>query len=164
MIGAPLAASFFKVAVKEYEKLSFTEADAATATLLIYGVCIGVVLAALYTFYYQQVPGGVVRALLRAEAFSEETAKTVEELGLSSLALRELTRGKALRRVVSRVEGENTHYYIPEQDKYRVEIRFDKKGNGVTGLILTAVLSFVLAIVLVKLFPVILNMIDGFMK
>ena len=159
-----LASSLFGVAVKEYEKLNFTEADAATATLVIYGVCLGVILAALYTFYYQKVPGSVVRALLRAEAFSAETARTAAELGLAPLALRELTRGKTLRRVVHRAEGEDTRYYIPEQDKYRAEIRFDKKGNGLVGLILTAALSLVLAVVLVKLFPVILNMIDGFMK
>ena len=163
MMPASLAASFFRVTVKEYEKLTFTESDASTATLLIYGVCIGVILAALYTFYYQYVPGSAVRALLRANAFSEETSKSADELGLSTLALRELTRGKAVRRIVCCTEDGNKRYYIPESIRCRAEVRFDKKGNGLAGLILTAIFSLVLAIVLIKIFPVILNMIDGFM-
>ncbi len=166
----PLAlADFFSVAVGEYEHLNFTAASASTATLFIWAACLGIVLASLYHFYQCSVPGGVVRALLRAEALSPERAKTAEELGLASkaFALFELTSGITLRHVVHRVtpaEGDTESeekYYIPEEEKYRAELRFSKEGNGVKGLVLTTVFCVVLAIVLVKVLPFFLGIADS---
>ena len=54
--------------------------------------------------------------------------------------------------------------YIPEELKYRAELRFDKKGNGVAGLVLTAVLTVALAILLIKLMPDILQLVDNFIS
>ena len=150
-------ADFFSVATGEYEHLNFTASSAKTATLFIWAACLGVILASLYHYYQCTVPGGVVRALLRAEAFSLESAKTVADLGLANkaFALYELTSGITLRHVVHRVEGEDgeERYYIPEKERYRAELRFSKEGNGVKGLVLTAIFCVVLAIALVKVLP-----------
>ncbi len=161
-------ASFFRVTAEDYEKLHFSESDALTATLFIWGICIGIVLAALYTLYQQKALGGAVRAILRAEAFSEECAKTVEELGLPprSLARRALTRAGALRSVVCTVQGEDgdTRYYIPEERKYAADLRFDKRENNVAGVVLTVVLAVGLALLLIRFFPMILGMINGLLS
>lgn len=170
--------SFFSVHVGELENLNFTAASAKTATMFIWAACIGMLLASLYNFYQRAVPGSVVRALLRAEALSAESAKTAEELGLADkpFALFELTSGVTLRRVVYRTdlaEGiapgkqpctAETRFYLPEESKYRAEIRFSKEGNGVVALILTALLCVGVGIALVKLLPVVLGIIDTVLK
>ena len=160
------SSSFFSVAQREYEKLNFTAESAKTATVLIYMVALGIILASLCAFYQQRVPGRVVRALLRANAHTEESAKTAEELGVRrrSLAMLELRRGTVLRQTVRVTEEETPRYYIPEDLKYRAEIRFDKKGNELPGLIITIILSLAVALLLVKALPLVLGMIDNLLK
>ncbi len=159
-------ASFFSVKAGEYEKLSFSAADASTATVLIWGICIAIILASLYAFYVQKVPGRVARTLLRLEAKDEDSAKTAKELGIAprSLAMQELTRGTALRHIVREVEGDEPRYFIPEDLRYRAQVRYDKKGNELCGLLLATLLSIGLALLLVNLLPLVLRLIDGAMK
>ena len=123
-------------------------------------------LAAIITFYQRSIPGGFVRALLRAEALSPEKAKTLAELGYekSRLIGLELRHGTVMKKTVQRVgEGSDTavRYYIPEELKYRAETRYQSKGNGPLQLILTIALSFGLAILLIRLIPAVLGMIDA---
>ncbi len=159
-------ASFFSVRVGEYENISFSAANASTATVLIWGICLAIILASLYAFYVQKVPGRVARTLLHLEAKDAESAKTAKELGVAprSLAMRELTRGTALRRIVQETEGDEPRYFISEDLRYRAEVRYDKKGNELRGLLLAVLLSIGLALLLVNLLPVVLGLIDGAMK
>ena len=170
---APLA-GFFSIPAKAYEHFTLTYATAKTLTMLIIAICVGVVLAALYNFYIRRVPGGVVRLLLSRGALSPESALSAEELGLleKPFSLWELLRGISLRHIVcavqeSETDGEEaeinaqTRFYIPEDKKYRAEIRFEQKGNGAMGLAITCGLSVVLCIALIKLIPVVLALIDG---
>jgi hypothetical protein len=177
MIAPHHPTSLFGVQAGEYENFTLTASTADTLTLFVVAVCIGIVIAALYNFYLRTVPGGIVRALLRAEALSPESAKTAAELGLEGKALHllELTRGSALRRVVRFVgdtadaEGNRppqtpeTRYYIPEEAKYRAELRFEKKGNGIVALLFTAALSVVLGALIIALLPWFLGVIDKLM-
>ena len=55
-------------------------------------------------------------------------------------------------------------YYIPEELKYRAEIRYESKGNGLFGLIFTVVVTAGLGILLIKLLPVILILFDNVMN
>ena len=167
----PLA-GLFSIPAKEYENFTLTYSTARTLTAVILAICAGVILAALYNFYMRRVPGGVVRLLLSRKALSPETALNAEELGLldKPFALWELLRGVSLRRIVSVVNDEDTdepdahtRYYIPEDLKYRAEVRFEQKGNGAVGLAVTCALTVVLAVVLLKLIPVVLAMVDNFM-
>ena len=158
--------SFFNVTPGKYGKISLSAADASMATGLIWGVCLVIILASLYAFYVQKVPGRVVRALLRAEAKDEESAKTVSELGIAprSLAMLELKNSKALRRIVQQTSEDEPRYFIPDALRYRAQVRYDKEGNELRGLILATILSFVLAILLVNLLPTLLGLIGGTMK
>ena len=54
-----------------------------------------------------------------------------------------------------------TRFYIPEERKYRAQVRFEKEGNGVGGLVLTCGLTIVLGVVLIKLIPVALSVVDS---
>lgn len=170
----PLA-GFFSIPAKQYEHFTLTYDTARTLTAIIIAICAGVILAALYNFYIRRVPGGVVRLLLSRGALSPETALCAEELGLLDhpFALWELLRGVSLRHIVSAVteaaDGEEqswsaqTRFYIPEDKKYRAEARFEQKGNGALGLAITCALAVVLGIILIKLVPVLLAMVDNFL-
>ncbi|MBE6603241.1 MAG: hypothetical protein E7636_02760 [Ruminococcaceae bacterium] len=157
--------SLFTLEAKEYENITFDQSDATMVTLLILGICVGIVLSSLYTLYQRSVPGSLVRALLRAAALSPDSAKTLAELDLSKKGLLgfELRHNLVLQKTVQKAEGEgsDTRYYIPEALKYRAEGRFDKKGNGPLQFILTVFLSIGLAILLIKLIPFVLAMIDA---
>ncbi len=56
-----------------------------------------------------------------------------------------------------------TRFYIPEDRKYRAELRFSREGNGTGGLALTCALTLVLGFLLIKLIPVVLTMVDKFL-
>ena len=165
-MSTPLSlASLFTLEAKEYENITFDQSDAATVTLLVIGICVGIVLSSLYTFYQRSVPGSLVRALLRAAALSPDSAKTLAELDLSKKGFLgfELRHNIVLQKTVQKVEaeGSDTRYYIPEALKYRAEGRFDKKGNGPLQFMLTVFLSIGLAILLLKLIPFVLSMVDA---
>jgi hypothetical protein len=133
--------------------------------------------------YQKLVPGNIIRAILKAEAHTPEAAKTLTELGLDKNPLYrfELRRNAVLKKTVlctseqETGEGEDEsekaesaakeeRFYILEEDKYRAEVRFDKKGNGVVGLVVTAILTVALAILLIKLTPAVLGMVDNLLK
>ena len=168
---ATLPLSIFDVKVGNYEHFTI---DADTANLLgtlVIAICVGAILAALYNFYIRNIPGSIVRALLRAQALSPESAVDIETLALPCRALVrfELRRGSALSRMVqqapsSEQDGECApqppRYYIPEEAKYRAELRFSSEGNGLVALILTSALSVGLAALVIALLPWFLGVID----
>lgn len=158
-------ASLFEITVKEYQNIKFDQSDAATVRLVIFGLCIGAVLASLLTLYQRNVPGGFVRALLAAGALSPEGAKALSELGYEKNALVkfELKHNTVLQKTVLTLTAADgtARYYIPEEQKYRAETRFESKGNGPLQFALTVVLAIGLAILLLKLIPPVLSMIDA---
>ncbi|MBQ8357604.1 MAG: hypothetical protein IJX39_07330 [Clostridia bacterium] len=179
MTVQPLSlASFFSIEAREYAHFTFDADARAMVRNIIIGFCIGILIAALYAFYQKSVPGAIVRSLLGAEALSPESAKTLAELGLerNPFIRFELKHNGMLRKVVFRApsgaeEEQNAdtdapdpqadRFYIPEELKYRAELRFEKKGNGVPGLVLTAVLTLALSVLLIRLLPAFLGMIDN---
>ena len=174
MVNTSLSlASFFTIEAKEYTNFSLDTSSLATLRNAILALAIGIILASLYAFYQKNVSGAFVRALLRAEAFSEETAKTVEELGFAKnpFVLFEIKHNTMLKRVIARKtaeengeEGAPAAYYVPEELKYRAELRYQTKGNGPMALIITSALAFVMAVLLIRLLPALLTVFDNLLK
>ena len=99
---------------------------------------------------------------LAADALDAARAKSERELALSRLARLELAHNTVLQRLISSVEGaegEPTRYFIPEEQKYRAEGRFEQKGNGILSLVLTAALAFGLALLLFLIIPLALSIV-----
>ena len=169
-------ASFFTIEARDYANFTFDASARATLRNVILAFCIGILLACLYTLYQKLVPGGIVRAILKAQAHTPEAAKTLAELGLDKNPLYrfELQHNAMLGKMISRAQtpsdnesetaDQEERFYVSEENKYRAEIRFDKKGNGVVGLAVTAALTVVLAILLIKLTPAVLGMVDNLLK
>ncbi len=59
-----------------------------------------------------------------------------------------------------RVDFTTARFYIPEELKYRAEARYDSRGSRLPQLILSLVVGIALAVLLVRLAPVLLNFAD----
>lgn len=75
-----------------------------------------VLLCAAYLIYRRATVGKAIALLTQKECFSEESAKTVEELGLKNAA------GLSVdARLVKKTADETPRYYIPEELKKKAE-------------------------------------------
>ena len=153
----------FSIDPKAYKDITLDNGDALLLTLLVYGICGGIVLAAIYTLYQKSVPGALVRALIGAGALSPETALPLSalDLRLKKLLRFEIAHNLVLQKTLLQAEGEGEEprYYIPPEQKYRAEGRFEQKGNGLISLLLTVALAFGLAMLLFLIIPAILSIV-----
>ncbi len=182
---------YFTVDARTYNNFSISNQTAQTIRNMIVAILIGVLLASLYVAYMRTVPGGFVRKLLTLEADSPEKAKTLRELGYfrSPMIRRELTRGTSLRMVVryhdpkmdqdaegpreidkkhtrthktaDKLDFLSARFYIPEELRYRADVRFDKAGSGWRLAIVTAIVAVVAAALICLFLPDILTLVDG---
>lgn len=176
LVKSTVLASIFSIEPKSYTHFTFDASTANTVRTVILAFALGILLAALAAFYTKNVPGAIVRSILRAEALSPETAKTLEDLALDKnfFYRYELRHNVTLKKLILSVEtAEHTEsgeeyteirYYIPEEKKYHAETRFEKRGSGPIGLLLAIVLTIVGTVLVMRLVPVILNVIDKFIK
>ena len=118
---------YFTIDYGNYQHLQMSNPVFSIRTLLI---CfwVGIVLAAALAIFNKRVLGDFVRALLREEALSGETAKTLAELGfLRSTVIRQSLRsGVTLRRVVRCREEEE---YLREMERKRAEHEEKRKSD-----------------------------------
>ena len=168
-VTLPFLASIFAIEAGEYVHFTFDAGARATVRNVIIGFAIGILIAALYAFYQKNVPGAIVRALLREECLSQESAKTLTELKLDKNPLYafELQHNTFLKRLIVTTEnGEETgelRYFIPEELKYKAEFRYEKKGSGIVSLVLTLVAVVVVSVLLIRIIPSILGVVDHLM-
>lgn len=201
-----LKETYFSVELHAYENLHFSANASTAAQSIIFAIAIGLILAAAWGTYTRTVLGSFVRSLLKADATSEQNAKTLRELGFfRSVAIRrELYRGVDLKKLVKRAslnggegenapaaenvaleggEGENTsaatakkddealfekkpnfltdRFYIPEELRYRAELRYEKKGSGWGAFAVTVVVSLLLAALIGRFLPDLLQLADN---
>jgi hypothetical protein len=116
---------FFTPNVGELEYLSVFNGNGFKWTVLV--AYFAFVLAAALIYYNRTVIGAFPRALVKGECFSQESAKTLDELGFSRNIFVKLSLifGTTLRRVVRCVEAEEWQ-----------EARKDVKGSKVAEFLL----------------------------
>lgn len=81
-----------------------------TVELIIWGLYIGFVVACAGMAYAKRVPGKIIRALEGKQAFSEETAVTLEEIGFNatSRVKKALAFGSVPRKYICALDDEAT--------------------------------------------------------
>lgn len=101
-----LRQTYFTVTLRNYEHIPLGTNSAAMAETIIFALAVAVILVSFMNYYTRVYLGRVVRKLVKEEAHSPETAKTLMELGFfrSSLVRRELSKGINLRKLVRCVE------------------------------------------------------------
>ena len=60
-----------------------------------------------------------------------------------------------------KIDLQTAHFYIPDEEHYRAEIRFDKKGTGWRSILLVTVISIVAASLVCFLLPDMLQLVDN---
>ncbi len=174
-----LSERYFSVQFGAYDNFSVSSGTGLVVRNIILALAIGFIAAALMTAYTRVVLGGFVRKLIAADALDASRARSLFELGyFRSVAIRrELSRGSSLRMVV-RSSGEEAgapanarkkpqldfltaRFYIPEELRYRAEIRFDKKGSGRLTVILVVVAIIITAAALCFFLPDVLQLADN---
>lgn len=173
---------YFTIEYGEYNNLGIDpyNQNGISIEALIFFAMIGMVIACFAASFNKGTLGSFVRTLIRNECFSAESAKTLDELGfLKNTAVRSSLKKGFLRKFVHCVEDEagtlissenksgtvafnDAHFYIPEEDKYRVEVRFEGKKTHPFTFVLMIVIAIVLTVFVIKVLPNLLSMLDDF--
>lgn len=169
---------FFNPTLEGYTNFSFSASQQKMLPLIIFALFFGVFLASFYTLYVRSLLGGIVRKLIHQEIFDPARAKTADELGYGKnlFILHALKSPYSLRRVLRsteldahlaeeksavdfRPDPKNEHFYLPEDDKYKAEMRFGKSATAphtilfvLLGIILCEVVVFAFLPELVSFF------------
>ena len=172
--------TYFSIQFGAYDNFSVTEQAAGIVSKMIPALILGIMIAAIATFYCRRIVGSFVRTLIEKEALSPEAGVTLFDAGTfrSTVVRRELGRGAFLRKVVFcreeqaylaekgqdatyKIDFTRDHFYIPEDLKYRAENRFDHKGSGWLSVVLTVVLVPVVVGLICRFMPNILQLVDS---
>ena len=124
---------------------------------ILWAFMIGVTLAAVYVFCVRRVLGGFVKKLLDRNAFTPETAVTLEEIGQKPgiLLRRSLRRGTDFADTVAECDG---RYYIPREQLEKAEHKYKNSAGGVAVLLVSIAVFAVVTAVLIYVFPQIVDM------
>ena len=100
--------NFFLVNLKDYSNIGFD----LYINVIIFALFLGMCVSVFIVFAKKAAMVSAIKQLLRREAFGEENAKTLKELGLleSNAVRRAMSRDGQLKRIVSRV-GEIKYTY-----------------------------------------------------
>ena len=172
--------TYFSIQFGAYDNFSITEQTANIINKIIPALIWGIIIAAVATVYCRRIVGAFVRTLIKKEALSPEAGVTLFDSGAfrSTILRHELCRGTLLRKVVFcreeqaflnekgkdatyKIDFTRDHFYIPEDLKYRAEIRFNPKGSGWLSVVLTVVLVPIVVGLLCRFMPSILQLADS---
>ena len=126
---------------------------------ILWGLCAGLALALIYTFYIKRVQGGLIRRLLAADAPTEGSAVGLAALGYKNgvLLRHALREGTPLSAVVqSTPDG---RYFIPAEKVELAEKRYGNEGMSMFVMLISILVLFAVALVCVYVFP---ELIDWF--
>lgn len=176
-----LEETYFTVTFDHYSNFSVSPTTATLVRNIILGFAIGIIIASAMSVHTKRGLGGFVRTLIREECHSPDTSKTLLELGYfqSFSVRRELKRGVTIGKLIICKEQEELqvrssdhetsdqksleksfqldfatcHFYIPEDLRYRAEVRFEKKGSTWKSFFITLILTVISASLLCLFLP-----------
>ncbi len=154
-----------------------------TLAQIVTAIMLGFILASALMLYERRYIGGFIRGLLKGDAHSEETAKTLSDVGYGKSGILKSTlrkRDSAVRKLVrytgevreeaysnekivmkDDIPFEHAAFYIPPDLKNRAETRYDAKGTTVRNFIISVIAALVGGALLIRLLPVFLHFIDN---
>lgn len=172
--------TYFSIQFGVYDNFSVTGQTANIINKIIPALVFGIIIAAIATVYCRRVVGAFVRTLIEKNALSPEAGVTLFDAGAfrSTVLRRELCHSAFLRKVVFcreeqayllekgkdatyKIDFTKDHFYIPENLKYRAEIRFNPNGSGWLSVVLTVVLVPIVVGLICRFLPNILQLVDS---
>ncbi len=183
------------LAAGEYTYLEF-HSDIIPLKMVIWGIYAGILIGIAVSYFRKKYFGTLVRKLLKSEAFSEESALTLEEAGLkagvfyknalkergalrryisfsdtSPVSIKEISKNRIRLRKFFGLDENPLIYdfskiklYIPEELKYKADVAFEKKNEGIGSFILLTIILTAFAVGISYLIPELLTMLDNFLK
>ena len=126
---------------------------------ILWGLCAGLALALIYTFYIKRVQGGLIRRLLAAGALTEGSAVGLAALGYKDgVLLRHALRGGTPLSAVVQSTPDG-RYFIPAEKVELAEKRYGNEGMSMFVMLISILVLFAVALVCVYVFP---ELIDWF--
>ncbi len=139
---------------------------------------IGILFAILINLFRNETSGRAVRLLLKADAIGEDNAKTPKELGFdNSFFLRFILKDKAYLRKIIKCAGQEPalnrlkmipsqafsemKLYIPEEQKFRAEEQFKRKGNDLPAAIFAIIIAIIMFFLILYQLPNLLDLLDS---
>lgn len=172
--------TYFSIRFGAYDNFSVTEQTAGIINKIIPALVWGIIIAAIITVFGRRTVSTFVKTLIQKEALSPDAGVTLFEAGAfrSTILRHDLCRGAFLRKVVFcreeqaylnekgkdatyKIDFTKDHFYIPEDLKYRAEVRFNSKGSGWLSVVLTVILVPVFVGLLCRFMPNILQLADS---
>lgn len=138
----------------------FLEVQMISIPMLVWALYFGIAIGVLAMYYNKVYLGSAIRAILEKGAIEEENAKTAEELGFANkkLILYAIEKG-ILSKYIRPYEKEGVmHYYISEEHRIRVELRYSAKGTDLYVVIVSLVIFLLLAFVAARYLPELIAM------
>ena len=141
----------------------------STLAKVIWAFYIGIVIASFVMWYNQRIVGKAVRVLYKKEIFSVEKALTLKDAGINSFFIKAALKKQysSLRRVVyctiekpklASSDFDNAKFYIPEEQKYRADIKYHGRNSSLAVVIITSVVMFFVAILCIEYIPELLEL------
>ena len=173
---------YFTIDYGQYSNLGLdplNQSGVSIEALIIFAM-IGMVIACFMGSFNKGTLGGFIRTLLRNNCLLVDSAKTLGELGyLKNTAVRASLKNGYLKKFVHCVEDEqgilrssenktgtvefnDAHFYIPEEEKYKVEVRFEGKKTNPLTYVLMVVAAIAITVFLIAILPDILSVLDSF--
>lgn len=118
----------------------FSNTDQTLASV-IWPAVAGMIIAIIAAYLIKRTVGKFVKKLLSSGADSEETAKSLADLGYGkSFAVRNAMRG-TLKNIVSVTE--DGKYYIAPEKSFRAETQYAPDGISVALIVISAILIII---------------------
>ena len=184
-----LEEKYFSVSMDAYQNLSVSSNTATNIRNMILAIALGIIIASAMMVYTRRGMGGFIRKMLKSDCTSPENAKTLSELGYyNNFSIRRalksrVTFGKLVKckeeeewaqeesfthetdqtdvRPPFRLDCSTMHFYIPEDLRYRAEIRFEKKGTSWMFFVIILIGTIIGAALLCWLAPQLLKLTDN---
>ncbi len=122
---------FFNPDLSGYTNFNLGSNGIINIHVIVFGIFIGALVAAVYSIYTKKILGEMVRKLIAAEAFSPEKSMTLEELGLSkNILIKHALKGYTLGRVVNSIEKDE---FITKTNEARVIYEENRKKSAKQG-------------------------------
>ena len=122
---------FFNPTLSGYTNLDFGSDNIINIHVIVFGIFIGVMIAAVYSIYTKNILGAFVRNMLERGAIDPENAMTLEELGYTkNTAVTSALKGYTLGRVVRSIEKDE---FIKETNKSRAIYEENRKKSDKHG-------------------------------
>ncbi len=138
----------------------FLDIQMISIPMLVWALYIGIVIGILSMYYNKVYLGSAIRAILDKGAIEEANAKTAEELGFAGkrLILYAIEKGILAKYIRATEKDGVMHYYVTEEHRVRVELRYSTKGTDLYVVIVSLILFLLVALLAARYLPELIGM------